>query len=335
MTAKTFELGDWPLQCGLTLKDARIVYQTYGTLNDDRSNLIVFPTSYGAHHTDIEWVIGPDGILDSSKYFIVIPNMFTNGLSSSPSNTPFPYDLGRFPLVTIYDNVMAQHRLIVDTFGVDTIPLVYGWSMGAQQAFHWGALFPDLVQRICAVCGSARTSAHNKIFLEGVKSTLTADAAYRDGWFWERPTRGLRAMGRVYAGWAMSQTFYRQEGWRELGFSTVEDFLIAGWEGNFGRRDANDLLAQLRTWEHADISHNDIFNRDFGAALGAITARAMVMPADTDLYFQVADNEIEVARMPNAELRVIRSDWGHRAGNPIGNPADQAVLRDAVRELLA
>ncbi|MCH9675294.1 MAG: alpha/beta fold hydrolase [Gammaproteobacteria bacterium] len=331
---QTFELGDLALQSGMTLKQARLVYKTYGKLADDKRNVIVYPTSYGAHHSDIEWLIAKDKILDPEKYFIVIPNMFTNGLSSSPSTTPFPYDFGRFPLVTAFDNVQAQHRLITEVFGVERIAMVYGWSMGAQQAFHWGALFPDMVERICAVCGSARTAAHNKIFLEGVKSALTADSAYRDGWFWERPTRGLRAMARVYAGWAVSQTFYRDELWRQLGFASVEDFLVAGWEGNFGRRDANDLLAQMNTWTHGDISANAQYGGDFDAALGAIGARAIVMPCDTDLYFQVADNELEVAKMPNAELRVIRSDWGHRAGNPLANPVDSDFVRDAVRELL-
>ena len=75
--------------------------------------------------------------------------------------------------------------------------------------------------------------------------------------------------------------------------------------------------------------------KDLDAALGAIRARTLVMPCTTDLYFQVADNAIEVPKMPNAELRPIVSDWGHRAGNPQLSPPDEAVLRDAVAELLA
>ena len=331
----TFLLGDLALQKGMTLRDARIVYKTYGTLNADRSNAIVYPTSYAAQHTDTDWLIGADGILDPTRWFIVIPNMFAGGLSSSPSNAAMPYDRGRFPNVTAYDNVMAQRRLLAEVFGVERAALVYGWSMGGQQAYHWGALFPDAVERIAVVCGSARTAPHNRVFLDGVRAALTADSAWQDGWFREPPLRGLRAMGRIYAGWALSQAFYRDELWRPLGYPSLEDFLVHQWEGNFRRRDANDLLAQLWTWEHADIADNELYEGDLGAALAAISARALILPSETDLYFTVADNEAEVRHMPNAELRPIPSIWGHRAGNPVSNPDDQRALRDAVRGLLA
>jgi len=142
-------------------------------------------------------------------------------------------------------------------------------------------------------------------------------------------------MGRIYAGWALSQDFYREELDLTLGYSSLEDFLISGWEGNFRRRDANDLLAALWTWQHADISANELYDGDLAKALGAIAARALVMPSETDLYFRVEDNRREVALMPNAELRRIPSIWGHRAGNPVQNPADAGFLDEAVRELLA
>ena len=82
----TFECGDVLLQRGGTLRDAKIVYKTFGTLSAQRDNVIVYPTSYGAQHTDIEWLVDVQNCLDPSRYFIVIPNMFTNGLSTSPSN---------------------------------------------------------------------------------------------------------------------------------------------------------------------------------------------------------------------------------------------------------
>ena len=96
---QTFELPDFALQRGETLPRAVVAYQTYGKLNADRSNCILYPTSYAAHHSDIEWLIGPERILDSSRYFIVCVNMFGNGLSSSPSNLPAPL-ADRFDLFT-------------------------------------------------------------------------------------------------------------------------------------------------------------------------------------------------------------------------------------------
>src|SRR5262245_60392796 len=207
--------------------------------------------------------------------------------------------------------------------------------MGAQQAFHWVALFPDGVERDRADLRSGHDLGHNFVFLEGVKAALTADPAWQDGWFATPPTRGFRAMGRVYAGWGLSQAFYREEEWRKLGYSSLEDFLVGNWEGGFRRRNANDLLAMLWTWQHADISANELYRGDLAKALGAITADAIVMPSETDLYFTVEDNRREVALMPKAELRPIPSIWGHRAGNPAQNPQDAKFIGLVVRELLA
>ena len=152
-----FELGDIDLQSGLRIRGARLAYKTYGELNAGRDNVIVFPTFFGSQHPANEPMIGPGMALDPGKYFIIVPNLFGNGLSSSPSNTPPPYDRARFPGITYYDNIMFQHRLVTEQFGVERIALVCGFSMGAQQSFHWGALFPDLVERIAPWCGSART----------------------------------------------------------------------------------------------------------------------------------------------------------------------------------
>jgi homoserine O-acetyltransferase len=328
-----FELGDVVLQSGLTLREARLAYKTYGTLNSRKDNAIVIPTFYGGQHTQYEPLIGPGMALDPQRYFILIPNLFGNGVSSSPSNTPPPYDLARFPPVTLYDNVMCQHRLLTEGFGLERLALVAGFSMGAQQTFHWGALFPDMVERILPWCGSAKTSPHNFVFLEGVKAALTADAAWQGGWYDQPPTTGLRALARVYAGWFVSQAFYREELYRHMGAASVEDFLVMQ-EGRRLASDANNLLAMLWSWQYGDISANPLYEGDIVRALGAIRARALVMPSQTDLYFPPEDNAWEVRHMPHAELRPMASLWGHMAGSPGSNPADTGCIDAALRELL-
>jgi homoserine O-acetyltransferase len=330
----TFELGDLTLQCGKTLPQAKVAYKTYGVLAPDRGNVILYPTSYGAQHFDTEWLIGRERVLDPSEWFVVIPNMFTNGLSTSPSNCVEDCRRENWPPITHVDNVRAQRRLLREMFHVERIALIYGWSMGAQQALHWGALYPDEVERICAVCGSARTSPHNLVFIEGVKAALTGDSTWRDGWFEGKPERGLRAMGRVYAGWAMSQAFYREKLYERYGVDTIEEFIERFWEANFLRRDGNDLLAQLDIWARSDISANETYRNELPAALAAIRARAIIMPGTTDLYFTAEDSKAETAMMPNAEYRPIESKFGHRAGNPTHCEEDEAVLRRAVRDLL-
>lgn len=331
---KIFDLGPTTLACGITLPTAHLAYQVYGELNAQKSNLILYPTSYGAYHTDLEWTIGPDSVLDPTTHCIVIPNQLGNGLSTSPSNLPEPFTHGNAPRFSHLDNIAAQDRLIREVLGVEEIALAYGWSMGGQQALHWGALHPDRVHRICATCTSARTSPHNALFLEGLRDALTADAAWNGRYFTARPIRGLQAFARIYSGWAISQAFYRDEGWRGLGFSSREDFIVRGWVGRFQPRDPMDLLSMVQTWIDSDISNNETYNGDLSAALGAIKADAIIMPGDHDLYFTLEDSEIETGQMPNAELRPIRSIHGHRAGNPNQMPAEAAFIRRAVANLM-
>jgi homoserine O-acetyltransferase len=326
-----FRLGDLALHRGGVLPDARLVWKAHGTLSPARDNVVLYPTSYGAQHPDLEWLIGPDGILDPTRWFILIPNMFTGGLSSSPSNTaPWP------TLVTAWDNVAAQRRLLREVFGVERLHGVYGWSMGAQQAYHWAAAFPGEVARIVVNCGSARTSVHNRVFLAGLMATLEAAPEY-DGaaLFSAQPQRALRAFGRIYAGWALSQDFYRAGlHLSALGAPDLETFLVRDWEQRFARRAAADLLAQLRTWDAGDISDHPRYGGDLAHALSAIEARVLLMPGETDLYFRVADNAAELPHLKQGRLLPIPSIWGHRAGNPAPNPEDAVFIRTAVRELL-
>lgn len=335
MESKIFEAGTVLLQSGLSCRKARLAYQTYGSLNAARDNVILWLTPFAAHHTDIEWMIGAGRTLDPERYFIIVPNLFGNGLSSSPSNAVQPWDGSRWPQFTFADNVAVQRRLLQEVFGIDKIALACGWSMGGMQAYHWAALYPDSVERLAVICGAAKTAPHNQVFLEGVKVTLTTDGHYQDGRFNGFPERGLRAMGRVYASWAMSQTFYREQLWRQTGCSSIEDYLVTMWEANFLRRDPANLLSHIWTWQHGDISANPLYQGDLDAALAAITAHSFIMPSATDLYFQVEDNRREVARMQKAELRVIDSDWGHRAGMPTHNPLDAQFIEAALAELLS
>lgn len=326
-----FSLGDLTLQSGEILPDAKLSWKTHGTLSAARDNVIVYPTSYSAQHPRLEWAIGPDSLFDPDRWFIIIPDMFGNGLSSSPSNTA-----GYPGLVTSADNVLAQRRLLRQQFGIESVAAVYGFSMGAQQAYHWATLAPEAVERAIVVCGSAKTSPHNQVFLASLMAVLEAAPEHLgQGRFSADPTAARRAFTRSYAGWAMSQAWYR-EGLHlsSTGASTLDEFLDEHWGPGF-QLSAGDLYAQLRTWYAGDISANDLYGGDLKAALQAIRARVLLLPSETDLYFPVADNAIELRSLHSAELRPIPSIWGHAAGAPSNVPEDMAFLRNAVRAWLA
>lgn len=329
-----FELGDVVLQSGAVLPSARLAYKTYGSLDSTGDNVIVLPTFYTGTHTRNEGFFGPGRAIDPARHFIVSINLFGNGISSSPSNTPLPANGPRFPDVTLWDNIACQHRLLTEALGVERIALVTGWSMAGCQSYQWAAQYPSVVNAILPFCASAKTSPHNYVFLEGVKAALTADGTFHDGDYTEPPVAGLTAFGRVYAGWALSQTFYREGLYRQLGYDTPDDLLDDWGRDHAENWDANDLLAKLRTWQLGDISANELYGGDFAKALSSITARAIVIPCSDDLYFPPEDNEIEVGHMRNAELRVFSSPWGHCVASPGNEPAFAAFLDDSISELL-
>ena len=330
---QVYPLGDVTLQSGAVLADAKLAYKTWGALSAAGDNVIVMPTYYTGTHVHNEGYIDAIAALDPERYFIVSIDMFGNGVSSSPSNTPPPHDGPRFPRTTIYDNVACQHRLLGEALGVARIRLVTGWSMAGCQSFQWAAQYPDMVAAILPFCAAARASPHNIVFLEGVKAALQADAAWNGGDYQAPPEAGLRAFGRVYAGWGFSQVFYRDGHYRELGFETVEDLLL-DWERDHLTWDANDLLHMLWTWQNSDIGAIPAYGGDFEKALGAIRARTIVAPCSSDFYFPPDDNAIEVGHMQFAELRVFDSPWGHCVASPGVRPEFSRFLDGCIGDLL-
>ncbi|MFC5466215.1 alpha/beta fold hydrolase [Lederbergia graminis] len=333
MDYEIFELGDITLQSGVTLPNAFLAYQTYGELNEKKDNVIIYPTAFGDQHVQNEWLIGNGMALDPRKYFIIIPNLLGNGLSSSPSNTPPPYDRANFPQVTIYDNVTLQHRLVKEKFGIEKIALVVGWSMGAIQSFQWAASYPDMVERIAPFCGGAKTWPQTYVVLDGMKAALMAAIGFDTSKLKELTSEHMRAVGRVYAGWGTSQTFYKQELYRELGFNSLEAFAVGVWERSFMQMDPHNVLAMLWTGQHADISANPTYNGDFSDALKSIQALACIMPGSTDLFCTAEDSKYEAKLVPNTEFKPIDSIWGHFAGRGI-NKEDNQFIDKNLKQLL-
>jgi pimeloyl-ACP methyl ester carboxylesterase len=167
---EVLELPDFVLQRGGMLPAAKLVYKTLGTLSPTRDNVVLVPTWYTGTHNDIEtFMTGEGRALDPRKYFIVMTNLLGHGLFSSPSNSRAPFERGRFPKVTIYDNVRLQHLLLTQKLDIARIRLVTGWSMGACQAFQWAAQFPDMVRAACA-----RATTRSTWLISGSRSFYAA-----------------------------------------------------------------------------------------------------------------------------------------------------------------
>lgn len=359
-----FSLGDFELLSGEVIPKAHIAYRTYG---DASKPAIVYPTWYSGTITDgNEWLIAlPDKeprtrSLDPSQFFIVVPALFGNGESSSPSNHPLGADL---PRATFYDNVRAQHKLVFEHLRVKDKVVVIGWSMGAGQTFQWASQYPDSVRAAVPFCGSARTAIHNWVFLESLKQTLQLDPKWKAGKYDpnDPPADGLKAFGTIYAGWGFSQAFYREEGFKKnFGVDGASNILSNFWHAWSTSKDANNLLYMIYTWQHGDIgaqpryageSKRDVAqskggrlgirgdggivtdedDQAFQRALKGIQCPTLIVPGKTDLYFPPEDSEEEARIMgERATLEVIPSIWGHWAGGPGDSKDDVKWLDDKI-----
>lgn len=329
-----FVIQNFRTESGVVLPQARVVYGTYGRLNAARDNVVLLPSHYMANHHGYEWLIGPGLALDTASLFLVATELFGNGFSSSPSNTPEPFHGPRFPVTTIRDNVEAVHRLLVDDLHVTHLKAVIGFSMGAQQAFQWAVSYPRFADRIVATSGTAKTYGHGIMRLEGQIAALTTDPAFKGGDYAEEPRAGLEAFGMVWAAWLYSQEWWRRELWKGNAppGTTLAQF-TEGWRKRFSA-DANNYILQARTWEQHDVGGTPGFDGNVERALGSIAVPFLYMPSETDLYFPITDARYEQQFIPQVQFVPIPSLWGHPAGAG-ASPADKAFLNEKIAAFLS
>src|SRR6201993_1959629 len=209
-----FVIENFKTESGVGLPEAHVGYGTYGHLNAGGGNLAVLSSHYMAKLNGYEWLMGPDKALDPSKLFLITTELFGNGSSSSPSNTPEPFHGPRFPVMTIRDNVEAVHRLLMEELKVTHLKAVIGFSMGAQQAFQWAVSYPDFMDRAVATSGTAKTYGHGIVRLEGEINAITTDAAFQGGDFPPGPEKGIQSFSLVWTAWLYSQEWWRRELWK-------------------------------------------------------------------------------------------------------------------------
>ena len=217
---------------------------------------MLFPHGYSGTPSSLDLHIGEGLPLDPQRCFVICPGQLGGGMSSSPSTTPVPFDRGHFPPVSTVDDVLAQHRLVTEHFGIAPLHAVLGWSTGAQQTYEWAARFPDMVPRAAAFAGTARTPVHTRIAIDLHLELLRSDPAFADGFYADAADvrLGLTRHALAFSLMGFTPEWYRGEPWRRLGYASVDDFRQAFVRGWFAPMDPNDLIAQASTWRRADIS---------------------------------------------------------------------------------
>jgi homoserine O-acetyltransferase len=331
-----FVIKNFKTESGVVLPEAHVVYGTYGHLNAARDNAVLLPSHYMAKLNGYEWLMGPDKALDPEKLFLITTELFGNGSSSSPSNTPEPFHGPRFPVMTIRDNVEAVHRLLTEELHVTHLKAVIGFSMGAQQAFQWAVSYPDFMDRAVATSGTAKTYGHGIVRLEGQIAAITADEEFKGGDYTEEPQTGINAFGMVWAAWLYSPQWWRDEVWRTntKPGTTFEDMVNRFRTRFIPGADANNLILQMRTWEKHDVGTTPGFGGDEKKALRSIKVPFLYMPSMTDQYFPVGDARYEAQFMSTVLLLPIPSLWGHPAG-AAADPEDAKFLNENIAKFLA
>jgi len=269
------------LKSGEKLGPITLAYETYGTLNKDKSNaiLILHALSGDAHaagihagEADIGWweeFIGPEKAFDTNRYFVICSNVIggckgSTGPSSIHPATGKPYALD-FPFITVADMVEAQRHLI-DHLGIDKLLCVAGGSMGGMQVLQWAASYPERVRSAIPIATALKHSPQQIAFNEVIRQSIMADPAWREGRYYEygQPEKGLsvaRMIGHItfMSEHSMEEKFSRRLKSDHFSFGFDADFEVEGYlryrGANFVKRfDANSYLYITKAIDYFDLS---------------------------------------------------------------------------------
>ncbi len=331
---ENFNLGNFELENGAVLPNCNQAYVTFGKLNAKKDNVIVFTIMYSGSHMYMAPLVGPGKAIDTDKYFVIMPDLLCNGISTSPSNTKGAYAMGAFPHVTVRDMVRAQHDMIVKKFGITEVEMVTGWSMGGQQAFEWAVAYPEMVKKSCPIGAGMTAGPWNRILTDLVMTQMSSDPNFNKGFYTEPHAcqEGLRNLGRLFALIGASKEMYQGEHWRRMGFTSQEDYLRRIWENHFVEMDPNNLIAMAWAWQNCDASSHT--GGDIVKAQKRIKAKVWPIIYTEDMMFDDSDITEQCEYIKDCKLCRIPSHWGHFATFGFF-PEDAAAIEKVWKELLA
>ncbi len=321
----TFERLD--LDCGVTLAPVEVAYETYGTLNADKSNAILVLHAFsGDAHAAGEggwWnsMIGPGKGFDTDRHFVICSNILggcrgTTGPSSINPATGAPWAM-TFPVVTVADMVRLQ-KMLIDSFGIKKLLAVAGGSMGGMLALEWAVAYPDSVAAALPIATTARHSAQQIAFNEVGRQAIMADADWNEGNYYGRklPARGLSVARMVGHITYMSDASMRAKFGRRLRAPDqfeVESYLQYRGSTFVDRFDANSYLYITRAMDSFDLTERGTL----GALFEKIRTRFLVISFTSDwLYPSYQSLEVVSAlRSRNCDVAYcnLASDYGHDA----------------------
>ncbi|PWT91826.1 MAG: hypothetical protein C5B55_07495 [Blastocatellia bacterium] len=315
-----FNLGDFQLHRGGTIRDCRVGYRTFGKLNADKSNVIILPTWASGTTEQLKSQIGPGKLVDSERYFVIAIDAFGNGVSSSPSNSKLQPRMN-FPRFTLADCVNAQYQLVTKLFKLNHVKAVIGVSMGGMQTFQWLVSFPDFMDLAIPIVGSPRLAAYDLLLWQSQIDAIMNDRNWNNGDYTVNPARAPE-----YEFGALVLTtpdHFNKEITREK----VLEELKKAQEAQGGGFDANDKIRQDQAMMALDIS--EWFEHSIEGAARRVMAKVFVVVSKFD-HVVTPGPAMEFAKLINAHLLVLEGDCGHLAPScewQKVNPAVDQFLR--------
>jgi homoserine O-acetyltransferase len=312
-------IGDLNLENGGVIRDCRIGYRTFGQLNGDKSNIIVFPTWAGGTTEQLQSSIGPGKLVDSTTYFVIAIDALSNGVSSSPSNSRLQPRM-RFPQFTLRDTVNSQHKLLTTVLKIDHVKGIVGISMGGMQAFQWLVSYPDFMDKGVPIVGSPRLAPYDLLIWQAQIEALMRDRDWRGGNYSVNPARTLDfAFGQILL---TTPPDYNKRKKREEVLADLEKA-----RRNGRSFDANDKIRQTQAMMKLDIYRD--FGGDLERAAKAVKAKVFVVVSRFD-HVVTPGPAIEFASLLNAKVLNLESECGHLA-----TVCESTHLNAAVAEFLS
>jgi len=311
------ELGDFRLQNGEVIRDCRLGYRTFGTLNATRSNAVLFPTWFSGTTADLVSLLN-SGALGNRNDFVIAVDALGDGVSSSPSNSRLQPRL-QFPHFTIADMVASEHAMLENVLGIHHLKAVIGISMGGMQTFQWIVSYPGFMDHAIPIVGSPRLTSYDRLLWETEHHIIEESAAWQQGNYRVPPL--IKALGDLH-NLNLTTPAYR------VAHTSPAEFpaFLHSLEDQPQRFDLNDWLWQLDAMLSMDVSAP--FGGDMARAAAVVRTDLLVVPSRQD-HMVNPTPALEFAKLTHAHVLELTGDCGHLANGCEAdklNPAVAAVL---------
>lgn len=310
---KFAELGDFKLESGEYIRDCKLGYRTFGKLNADKSNAVLFPTWFSGTSEQLAGNFGKDKMVDDAKFFVIAVDALGNGVSSSPSNSKLQ-PMEKFPRFSIRDMVNAEHQLITRTFGIKKLLAVMGISMGGMQTFEWMVAFPEMMEKAIPIVGTTHQTAYDLLLwsteLKAIEQAQALDTS---------ENAGAAMVARIHA-LALFTPAYRNSSTPPKEFAGFVEKEEANYLKTFN---AENWKSQLKAMMAHDVS------RKLGSmaqTASAVKAKTLVVVARQDMMVN-PDPALEFARLTKAEILEVNNACGHAFASCEGSKVNAAVTR--------